>query len=208
MTLQQDRIDWEKSAGLVPAIVQHACTGRVLMLAYMNVAAFEQTRSSGWVTFFSRSRQRLWTKGESSGNRLALRGIELDCDGDTLLVQAEPVGPACHLLRNSCFDGDTERRGFGFIGQLEDIIRKRIAQTEDVSYTAQLASAGTQRIAQKVGEEGVEVALAAMAGDRAELIAESADLMYHVLVLLQQQHIGIGEVAAELQARHNAGKPQ
>ena len=213
MTTRVESIDWEKGGGLVPAIVQHATTGRVLMLGYMNAEALEKTLSSRLVTFFSRSRECLWTKGETSGNTLELRDIELDCDADTVLVTAIPAGPTCHLDTPSCFDRDTEQPGFGFVGQLEGIIRDRMDEGSDESYTAQLANAGVQRVAQKVGEEGVEVALAGMKGDREELVSESADLLYHLLVLLRQQGASFADVAKQLEARHRsdpvpAGEPR
>lgn len=202
MTSLAGCIDWAKNSGLVPAIVQHAVTGRVLMLAYMNAEALEKTTSSKLVTFYSRSRKCLWTKGETSGNKLNLKSIELDCDADTLLLMAIPVGPTCHLETPSCFDRNTERPGFGFVGELEGTIRDRIKQTPDDSYTAQLVNSGVQRIAQKVGEEGVEVALAGMKGDREELTSEAADLVYHLLVLLCQQGLEFADVAQQLASRH------
>ncbi len=198
----EQQVDWNKGDGLVPAIVQNAISGSVLMLGYMNIEALEKTRSSGWVTFYSRSRQRLWTKGDTSGNRLKLGGIEIDCDGDTLLVSATPQGPTCHRGTSSCFDRDQEGRGFGFIGQLESIIGDRHENPRDDSYTTRLMNEGVQRIAQKVGEEGVEVALAAVSGDREEIVGEVADLIYHVLVLLSQQNLSIADVAQRLQERH------
>jgi len=198
----QNKIDWTKDDGLVPVIIQHAISGRVLMLAYMNVDALTQTRSSGWVTFFSRSRQCLWTKGETSGNRLRLDSIEVDCDGDTLLVNAIPLGPTCHLETNSCFDKNKEQPGFGFIGQLESIIRDRQDNPRSDSYTTQLMTEGVRRIAQKIGEEGVEVALAAVNEDRQDIIGEVADLIYHVLVLLRHQELSFSDVAQQLEKRH------
>ncbi|MCH7637445.1 MAG: phosphoribosyl-AMP cyclohydrolase, partial [Proteobacteria bacterium] len=142
-----DHIDWKKGDGLVPAIVQHAVTGRVLMLGYMNADALTVTQSSELVTFYSRSRNCLWTKGETSGNKLKLRDIELDCDGDALLVTADPTGPTCHLEKSSCFDHDAELPGFGCVGQLETIIEDRMRRQPSESYTAQLVTAGVQRIA-------------------------------------------------------------
>lgn len=202
MTLLRNDIDWKKGDGLVPAIVQHAVTGRVLMLGYMNDEALAETQTSGLVTFYSRSRNRLWTKGETSGNKLQLRDIELDCDGDTLLVTAIPAGPTCHLERNSCFDRDVELPGFGFIGQLESIIKDRMKHQASESYTTQLMNAGVLRIAQKIGEEGVEVALAATTGDHEEIICETADLLYHVLVLLHHQELNFSDIAQQLERRH------
>jgi len=202
MNFSGDAIDWDKGDGLVPAIVQHGITGRVLMLGYMNAAALAATQATGFVTFYSRSRQCLWTKGETSGNKLELADIELDCDGDTLLVTAIPGGPTCHLERNSCFDRDIERPGFGFVGQLESIIENRMENPKSGSYTAQLMNAGIHRIAQKIGEEGVEVALAAAKGDHKEITSEAADLIYHVLVLLKHQGLNFADVAQQLQIRH------
>ena len=202
MKTLHEQVDWEKGDGLVPAIVQHAISGRVLMLGYMNADALTKTQDSDWVTFYSRSRQCLWTKGETSGNKLKLNSIEIDCDGDTLLVSATPHGPTCHLGTSSCFDGDKEQPGFGFIGQLESIIRDRQENPRDESYTAKLMNEGVQRIAQKVGEEGVEVALAAMTQDRQELIGEVSDLIYHVLVLLHHQDLSFADVAQQLEGRH------
>jgi len=204
MTFSGEAIDWDKGDGLVPAIVQHGITGRVLMLGYMNAEAMATTQASGLVTFYSRSRKCLWTKGETSGNKLELSAIELDCDGDTLLVTAIPAGPTCHLERNSCFDRDVELPGFGFFGQLESVIKDRMENPSSESYTAQLVGAGTHRIAQKIGEEGVELALAATTGDHKEITSEAADLIYHVLVLLKHQGLGLAEVAEQLQSRHLA----
>lgn len=204
MSATHASIDWQKGDGLVPAIVQHAVTGRVLMLGYMNVEALEITKTTGHVTFFSRSRQCLWTKGETSGNRLEFCEIETDCDADAILVQALPTGPVCHLERNSCFDRDTGTRGFGIIGRLEDTIDDRIEKKADESYTAQLVRAGIERLAKKIGEEGVELALAATRQNRGEIIAEAADLVYHVLVMLRERGMEFGDIARELDARHRS----
>jgi phosphoribosyl-ATP pyrophosphohydrolase/phosphoribosyl-AMP cyclohydrolase len=204
MNLFKDKLDWGKNDGLIPAIVQHAVSGRVLMLGYMNSEALAETLSKELVTFYSRSRNCLWTKGETSGNRLELRAIDVDCDADTLLVQATPTGPTCHLGKSSCFDSDEEQPGFGFVGQLEAIIGDRINDQPADSYTTQLVNAGVQRLAQKIGEEGLELALAAMQEDRREVVSEAADLLYHVLVLLQQQGLRFADVADELQDRHRA----
>lgn len=201
MTFAGDAIDWEKGDGLAPAVVQHGITGRVLMLGYMNAEALAATQTSGLVTFYSRSRNCLWTKGETSGNKLELARIELDCDGDTLLVTAIPSGPTCHLDRNSCFDREVALPGFGFIGQLESIIKDRMEHQSDESYTAQLMDSGIHRIAQKIGEEGVEVALAAAKGDRKEIVNETADLIYHVLVLLRHQDLSFSDIVLQLEER-------
>ncbi|MGI9260653.1 MAG: bifunctional phosphoribosyl-AMP cyclohydrolase/phosphoribosyl-ATP diphosphatase HisIE [Woeseiaceae bacterium] len=198
-----DDVDWDKGDGLVPAIVQHAVTGRVLMLGYMTVEALAQTTSSKLVTFYSRSRKCLWTKGETSGNTLELRGIEIDCDNDTLLVTATPNGPTCHTGSSSCFDTGPEQPGLGFIGQLESITRDRANEDPKDSYTASLLNAGVQRMSQKVGEEGVEVALAGLKGDREELIAESADLLFHLQVLLHQHNVSFADVVQQLDDRHH-----
>ncbi len=202
MTFTGNAIDWSKNNGLVPAIVQHGITGRVLMLGYMNVEALTATQASGLVTFYSRSRSCLWTKGETSGNKLELCDIELDCDGDTLLVTAIPAGPTCHLGTGSCFDRDVELPGFGFIGQLETIIQDRMKHDSGESYTTQLIRAGVYRIAQKIGEEGVEVALAATKEDEEDIVSETADLIYHVLVLLKYLGLSFAEVAQQLEGRH------
>ncbi len=202
MSSLKSRIDWSKGGGLVPAIVQDAVTGRVLMLGYMNEEAFELTQSSGRVCFYSRSRKRLWTKGETSGNTLALAELEIDCDGDTILIHALPAGPTCHLDKTSCFDADAAEPGFGFIGRLEKVLDARLQSLPTKSYTAELAAGGLQRIAQKIGEEGVELALAAARDDGEDVIAEAADLLYHLLVLLRFRDMDFAAVARELQRRH------
>ena len=191
-------LDWDKSPdGLLPAILQDAATHRVLMLGYMNREALAATLASGRVTFFSRSKQRLWTKGESSGHVLELVSVETDCDADTLLVQARPQGPTCHLQRASCFaqaPGDT-------LAQLDGLIGQRNIGRPEGSYTTKLFHAGIKRIAQKVGEEGVETALAAVAGDDAEVCNEAADLLYHLLVLLRARGLGLSDVLQVLERR-------
>ena len=202
MTSLHEKVDWTKGGGLVPAIVQHALTGRVLMLGYMNAEALTKSLSSKLVTFYSRSRNCIWTKGETSGNRLELRDIELDCDSDALLVAATPTGPTCHLAKSSCFDSNLEGPGFGFIGHLESVVRDRIATRGVGSYTAQLVSQGDKRVAQKVGEEAIELIVAATAGDRAEQLEEAADLVFHLLVLLACKDISVSEVSETLKKRH------
>lgn len=199
-----DKLDWDKVDGLMPAVVQDAGTGRVLMLGYMNAEALERTRATGHVTFFSRSKQRLWTKGETSGHSLELVRLRADCDGDTLLVEAVPHGPTCHLGTDTCF-GDDFAPPAGFLAQLERIVAARRGTDPEASYTARLLDRGVKRCAQKVGEEGVEVALAAAAGDTDEIVGESADLLYHVLVVLAACDVSLEEVLAELQRRHAAG---
>lgn len=203
MTSLHEKIDWTKGDGLVPAVVQHASTGRVLMLGYMNAEALSKSQSSNFVTFYSRSRNCIWTKGETSGNKLALRNIELDCDSDALLVTASPTGPVCHLMKSSCFDRNAEIPGFGFVGQLESLIRDRMEHRKNGSYTAQLVAQGEKRVAQKVGEEAIELILAATAGDQNEQLEEAADLVYHLLVLLACKGISLSDVSATLRKRHD-----
>jgi len=194
-------LNWDKVDGLMPAIVQDAATGRVLMLGYMNPEALEKSRATGHVTFFSRSKQRLWTKGETSGNTLQLVDIAADCDGDTLRVAAIPQGPTCHLGTDTCF-GDDFSPPVGFLAELERIVASRRGTDPEASYTARLLDRGVKRCAQKVGEEGVEVALAAAAGDPDELVNESADLLYHLLVVLAVSDVTLEAVVDTLRARH------
>ncbi|WP_318473563.1 bifunctional phosphoribosyl-AMP cyclohydrolase/phosphoribosyl-ATP diphosphatase HisIE [Photobacterium leiognathi] len=199
-------INWEKVAGLIPAIVQDNASGQVLMLGYMNEDALQKTLDTKQVTFWSRTKERLWTKGETSGNVLQLKSIQLDCDQDTLLVQVDPIGPTCHLNTTTCFDSDesgAQPPSLVFIHQLEQLLASRKGADPESSYTASLYARGTKRISQKVGEEGVEVALAATSGDKAELVCESADLIYHLLVLLQDQGLSLSDVTNKLQERHN-----
>jgi len=195
------KIDWRKNAGLVPAIVQDAATLQVLMLGYMDAAALKKTLRTKKVTFFSRSRQRLWTKGESSKNYLHLVDIKVDCDNDTLLVTARPDGPTCHRGTPSCF-GDDGATGVGFLAQLEHTIVERIKDGDPKSYTVRLAKEGVARVAQKVGEEGVETALAALKADKKEFAGEAADLLYHLIVLLRVKKMSLADALAVLQQRH------
>ncbi|MFC0229266.1 bifunctional phosphoribosyl-AMP cyclohydrolase/phosphoribosyl-ATP diphosphatase HisIE [Serratia aquatilis] len=197
---QKNKLDWEKTGNLLPAIVQHAVSGEVLMLGYMDREALAVTEQSGKVTFYSRTKQRLWTKGESSGNVLNVVSITPDCDNDTLLVLANPVGPTCHLGNNSCFHPAAS--DWGFLYQLEQLLAERKTASPDSSYTAKLYASGTKRIAQKVGEEGVETALAATVNDREELTNEASDLIYHLLVLLQDQDLDLSKVIGRLRERH------
>jgi phosphoribosyl-AMP cyclohydrolase / phosphoribosyl-ATP pyrophosphohydrolase len=204
--ITQRPLDWGKGNGLIPAIVQHAQTGQVLMLGYMNRDALVATVESREVTFFSRSKGRLWVKGESSGNKLQLVSVVPDCDDDTLLVLAIPVGPTCHLGTQSCF-GDTvaaKAQQVSFLAKLEDVIAQRIADKPDGSYTARLWSEGPTRIAQKVGEEGVEVALAAATQADDRLVGESADLLFHLLLLLKSRNLSLAQAVQELEQRHTA----
>lgn len=199
-----ENLDWDKVDGLVPAVVQHARDGRVLMLGYMNREALEKTVETRWVTFYSRSRRCLWTKGETSGNRLHLEQLYSDCDRDTVLVLADPRGPTCHLGTTTCF-GELDAVGAGFLAQLAGTVDRRAdAEDADQSYTARLLNAGVERCAQKVGEEGVEVALAAVAGDADKLASESADLLYHLLVCLRAGGGELSAVIDELKARHRS----
>jgi len=195
-----DELDFAKGGGLVPAVVQHWLTGEVLMLGYMDAAALEATRASGLVTFHSRSKGRLWTKGESSGNVLRLKSLHADCDADALLVLAEPAGPTCHRGTSSCFDG--ARPALGFLAELDALVARRAAERPAGSYTTQLLDAGIRRIAQKVGEEGVETALAAVAQGDAELLGEAADLVFHLTVALRARGLGLADVVALLAERH------
>ena len=196
------RLDWAKGDGLLPVIVQHWLSGEVLMLGYMNADALAQTQADGKVTFYSRSKQRLWTKGESSGNVLVLKGIRIDCDADTLLVQAEPHGPTCHLGTTSCF-GEAVQPPLGFLAELDALVAQRHDERPDGSYTTKLFEGGIRRMAQKVGEEGVETALAAVAQDDAELLGESADLIFHLTVVLRARGLSLTDVSALLAKRHN-----
>lgn len=200
---QADKLAWEKCGGLLPATVQDAFDGRVLMQACMNREALEQSLATGRVTFWSRSRQSLWTKGETSGNFLMLKSIHADCDDDSLLVLAQPHGPTCHRGSASCFDGDAViAPGLAFLAQLERLVAQRDRDRPESSYTTRLLNEGTRRVAQKVGEEGVETALAAVAGDDEELCNETADLLFHLLVLLRSRKLPLEQVIATLKARH------
>jgi phosphoribosyl-ATP pyrophosphohydrolase/phosphoribosyl-AMP cyclohydrolase len=199
--IEADQIDWAKMDGLVPAIVQHAATGEVRMLGYMDRAALDATIADAQVTFHSRSRGGPWRKGETSGNLLDVVDIRFDCDRDALLVLALPRGPTCHTGSDSCF-GNGGAPGFAFLATLADTVARRAAADPSTSYTARLIGEGRKRLAQKVGEEGVEVALAAVAGDAAELTSEAADLIYHFTVLLQASDSSWDAVLAELGRRH------
>ncbi|HRP10011.1 MAG TPA: bifunctional phosphoribosyl-AMP cyclohydrolase/phosphoribosyl-ATP diphosphatase HisIE [Terricaulis sp.] len=198
--LNVDDIDFAKGEGLIAAIVQDRATLQVLMLAFMDRAALEETIASGEATFFSRSRQARWRKGESSGHRLAVTSLTADCDGDAVLVEVEPRGPACHLNTTSCF-GDGDAPGLGILGALERTIAERARAPVTESYTARLIAEGPKRAAQKVGEEGVETALAGAAGGDDELCEEAADLLYHLIVLLRARGLALSDVMAVLAAR-------
>lgn len=199
MSDELQSLDWAKGDGLLPAIVQDAGNLRVLMLGYMNAEALAATQSSGRVTFYSRSKQRLWTKGETSGHVLELVSIQADCDNDTLLVLAHPHGPTCHLQRDSCFSDAPA----SFLSNLDALVARRETERPSGSYTTKLFEEGIRRIAQKVGEEGVETALAAVVQDDAALLGESADLVFHLLVLLRARGLSLQDVSSLLQERHN-----
>jgi phosphoribosyl-ATP pyrophosphohydrolase/phosphoribosyl-AMP cyclohydrolase len=201
-----ERIDWNKGDGLVPAIVQHATDGRVLMLGYMNREALDATLARERVVFFSRSKQRLWEKGETSGHFLQLVALRADCDADTLLLTALPAGPVCHTGSASCFGDEpvTAAAPLSFLLELEQLIAQRIAEAPEGSYTASLYARGVRRVAQKVGEEGLEVALAGAGESDDALLAESADLLYHLLVLLRSRSLPLAAVIEQLRRRHAA----
>jgi len=197
-------MDFAKLDGLIPAVVQDHVSGEVLMVGFMNEEAWDITRRTGYVTFFSRTRNKLWTKGETSGHWLRVVDVEADCDQDTLLVLASPEGPTCHTGTQSCFGDDvaTDAAGLSFLMRLESVIAQRISDRPEGSYTARLWSEGPTRIAQKVGEEGVEVALAAVTQDDERLIGESADLLYHLALLLKSRNLSLTTVVQELEKRH------
>lgn len=192
-------INFEKSGGLVPVVIQHANTLQVLMLGYMNEEALEKTKSEGRVTFYSRNKQRLWTKGETSGNFLIVDEIQVDCDNDTLLIKAYPQGPTCHTGSTSCFQEETPK---GFLYELEKVIEQRITENPEGSYTAKLFSRGVNKVAQKVGEEAVELVIEAK-DDNLDLFQnEAADLLYHFLILLKTKDLKLQDIEAVLKERH------
>lgn len=196
-------IDFEKQCGLVPAIIQDSITNNVLMLGYMNQEAYEQTIKTGKVTFWSRSRQCLWTKGETSGNFLNLVSIKSDCDNDTLLVRVNPVGPACHLGTDTCWGEKNEANPLLFLTELQDFINKRHEEMPEGSYTTSLFKDGLNRMAQKVGEEALEAVIEATNGTNERLIYEASDMFYHLIVLLTSKGLRIENIAQELQVRHD-----
>ena len=197
-----DSLAWEKMGGLLPAAVQDTSSGRLLMLGYMDRAALAATLETGLATFHSRSRRRMWQKGETSGNRLHVSAVFEDCDGDALLVLADPAGPTCHRGTVSCFGGEGPQ-GPGWLADLSRVVAARAAEPSSDSYTARLLGEGIAKIAQKVGEEGVEVALAAVTRDAAGCAEEAADLLYHLAVLMEARGFGWGEVVAVLRRRHD-----
>lgn len=208
--LEIEDLAFDKQGGLLPGVVQDVRTGRVLMVGYLDRAALEATLGTGLATFHSRSRDTSWVKGETSGNTLSVVAVHVDCDRDTLLLLAEPAGPTCHTGQVSCFGAasapvaaETPPVG-GFLAELDALVSARHTDPPPGSYTGELFAAGTRRIAQKVGEEGVETALAAVAQDEAALTGEAADLLYHLLVLLRDRGLGLAEVEAELRRRHGS----
>jgi phosphoribosyl-ATP pyrophosphohydrolase/phosphoribosyl-AMP cyclohydrolase len=196
-----DTLAWGKMDGLLPAAVQDRASGRLLMLGYMNREALEASLASGFVTFFSRSKERLWRKGETSGNVLRLVSVHEDCDGDALLVLADPEGPTCHLGTTSCFGGEPE--GPGWLADLSRIVEERAASDDSSSYTRKLIESGVERIAQKIGEEGVEVALAGVTRNAETCAEEIADLLYHIAVLMEARDFGWSDVVDVLKSRHS-----
>lgn len=196
-------IDFEKSGGLVPAIIQDAVTRNVLMLGYMNAEAYQKTLDTGKVTFWSRSRNCLWTKGETSGNFLDLVSIKVDCDNDTLLVRVNPHGPTCHKGTDTCWAEDNDLNPILFLSELQNFIDRRHEEMPEGSYTTSLFQKGVNKMAQKVGEEAIETVIEATNGTSENLIYESSDMLYHLIVLLTSKGLRIENVARELAKRHN-----
>ena len=198
-------INFEKQNGLVPAIIQDSVTLNVLMLGYMNEEAYKKTVSTKKVTFYSRSRKCLWTKGETSGNYLELVSIKTDCDNDTLLIRAIPHGPTCHTGTDTCWGEDNKKNPVLFLTELQDFINKRHEEMPENSYTTSLFKDGTERMAQKVGEEALEAVIEAVKGDNKRLIYESSDMLYHLIVLLTSKGLRIEQVISKLAERHQPG---
>ena len=196
------QLDFDKMGGLVPAIIQDVCTNKVLMLGYMSPESLEKTKETGKVTFFSRSKNRLWTKGEESGNFLKVVSIDEDCDADTLLIKVNPVGTVCHTGADTCFNEKNEE-DIMFLKYLQEFIVRRRQEMPEGSYTTTLFNKGIGRIAQKVGEEAVETVIEAMDGDDERLIYEASDLIYHLVVLLTYKGYGLEDLVKELKSRHN-----
>jgi len=199
-------LNWDKGDGLIPAVVQDATSGKVLMLGYMNIEALNLTIENSRVTFYSRTKRRLWTKGETSGHYLYVVNYHVDCDDDSLLFLVNPIGPTCHTGTQSCFGDDifASAENLSFLSQLETVIAQRIADTPEGSYTARIWAQGPTRMAQKVGEEGVEVALAAVTQGDERLVSESADLLYHLALVLKSRNLSLTHVVNELVERHKA----
>ena len=198
-------IDFEKTGGLVPAIIQDADTRQVLMLGYMNQEAYDKTLSTGLVTFYSRSRQTLWTKGETSGHFLRLVDIKNDCDNDTLLVRVHPQGPTCHTGTDTCWGERNDANPLLFLSELQDFIEKRHEEMPEGSYTTSLFKDGLNRMAQKVGEEALELVIEATNGTNERMVYEGSDMLYHLIVLLTSKGLRIEDLAKELQERHDPG---
>ena len=198
-------IDFQKCGGLVPAIIQDAQTKTVLMLGYMNEESLRKTQETGLVTFFSRSRQCLWTKGETSGNYLHVVSIKSDCDNDTLLIQANPDGPTCHTGTDTCWGEENKPNPLLFLSELSDFIEKRHEEMPEGSYTTSLFKDGLNRMAQKVGEEALELVIEATNGTNDRLVYEGSDMLYHLIVLLTSKGLRIEDMAMELMERHNPG---
>jgi phosphoribosyl-ATP pyrophosphohydrolase/phosphoribosyl-AMP cyclohydrolase len=196
-------IDFEKMGGLVPAIIQDAKTKNVLMLGFMNKEAYEKTQETGHVTFWSRTRQTLWTKGETSGHFLELVSMQIDCDNDTLLVQVHPIGPTCHKGTDTCWGESNESSSLLFLTELQDFIDKRKSEMPEGSYTTKLFKEGVNKISQKVGEEALETVIEATNGTNEHLVYEASDLLYHLIVLLSHKDLRIEDVANELHRRHD-----
>lgn len=194
-------VDFDKMGGLVPAIIQDAVTAKVLMLGFMNEEALRKTQETGKVTFYSRTRQRLWTKGEESGNFLHVVSIQNDCDNDTLLIKVHPAGPVCHTGADTCW-GEKNEAGMAFLGYLQDFIDKRHAEMPEGSYTTSLFRKGVNRMAQKVGEEAVETVIEATNGTQEGFVYEASDLVYHLIVLLASKGLRLDDLGRELQKRH------
>ena len=202
MTPDIDKLNFEKNGdGLLPVIIQDDRTLQVLMLGYMNREAYEKSRAEGLVTFYSRTKQRLWTKGETSGNTLAIRSIAMDCDADTLLIRVVPAGPVCHTGHSGCFS-DSPRETEGFIRYLQAVLRQRHRDMPATSYTTKLFQRGVNKIAQKVGEEAIETVIEAVAQNKPDLVYEASDLVYHLLVLLEANGLSLADLEQELAKRH------
>lgn len=199
MNIDIQSLDWKKTEGLLPVIIQDYKTLEVLMLGYMNAEALEKTQTEGKVTFFSRTKNRLWTKGESSNNFLYVKALFVDCDNDTILIKANAVGPTCHTGSRSCFKTEFNQN---FIFELENIITDRYENPVEGSYINKMRSKGLNKIAQKVGEEGVETVIAALAESEEELIGEASDLVFHLLFLLKEKGLSIQDIAENLEKRH------
>ena len=197
------KIDFEKMGGLVPAIIQDAVTQKVLMLGFMNEEAYQKTLDTKHVTFWSRTRNTLWTKGETSGNFLNLVDIKVDCDNDTLLIQTHPDGPTCHTGTDTCWGEENHANPLLFLTELQDFINRRKEEMPEGSYTTKLFKEGINKIAQKVGEEALETVIEATNGTSDHLVYEASDLLYHLLVMLTEKGLRIEEVAQELQKRHD-----